>query len=75
MNIRIGLTDNLREITVSLGEDTKVSTVKARVKAALDGKRPSLWLTDDHGREVVVSSARIVYVELIPTDTKPIGFG
>lgn len=75
MNVRIGVTDNPREITVSLGEGVDRDDLKASVDAALAGDRPSLWLTDDQGREVAVPSARIAYVEIMPTGSNPIGFG
>lgn len=75
MNVRIGVTDNPREITVSLGDDADRGALRASIDAALAGDRPSLWLTDDQGREVAVPSARIAYVEVMPTDSNPIGFG
>lgn len=75
MNVRIGVTDNPREITVSVGDGIDRDNLKASVDAALAGDRPSLWLTDDQGREVAIPSARIAYVEIMPTDSNPIGFG
>ena len=74
MDIRIGVTDNPREITVTLGDDVDSDAVRASIEAALSGGSPTLWLTDDKGREVGVSAARIAYAEITPTGPKPIGF-
>ncbi len=75
MNIRIGVTDNPREITVSVGGGADRAALRASIDAALAGEQPSLWLTDDQGREIAVASERIAYVEIMPTDSNPIGFG
>jgi len=75
VNVRIGVTDNPREITVSLGAAADRDALRASVDAALAGDRPSLWLTDDQGREIAVAAARIAYVEIMPTGSNPIGFG
>ncbi len=76
MDIRIGVTDNPKEINLDLAANTNREDVKASVKAAVDGSSDALWLTDDKGREVVVPSSRIAYVEIGPDgDNNPIGFG
>ncbi len=76
MDIRIGVTDNPREINLDLAADTNREEVKASVRAAVDGSSDALWFTDDKGREVVVPSSRIAYVEIGPDgDNNPIGFG
>jgi hypothetical protein len=76
VDIRIGVTDNPREIVLVLADDVARDAVKAEIAAALTGGSASLWLTDDKGREVGVAAARIAFVEMGPEGTNaPIGFG
>ena len=51
---------------------------KAReaITAALNGKTEMLSITDDKGREVVVPSAKVAYVEFgAPEGARKLGFG
>ena len=75
MDIRIGVTDTPREVTLTLDDDIGRDEVKAAIDAALAGERSVLWLTDDKGLEVAVAATRIAYVELGPEGNNPIGFG
>ncbi len=75
MDVRIGVTDNPREIAIQLPDDADRSEVKALIEAALTGTVPTLWLTDEKGREVGVAGAKIAFVELGPDGANPIGFG
>ena len=75
MDIRIGVTDNPREIALQLADDTDRAAVKAQIEAALSGATDVLWLTDDKGKEVAVAASRIAYAELGPEGSNPIGFG
>ena len=75
MDIRIGVTDTPREVTLTLDDDIARDEVKAAIDAALAGGRSVLWLTDDKGLEVAVAATRIAYVELGPEGNNPIGFG
>ena len=75
MEIRIGVTDNPRDLTLVLADDADRDTVKAAVEAALAGTSATWWLTDAKGREVAVASSRLAYVEIGPAGANPIGFG
>ena len=75
MDIRIGVTDNPREITLVLPDDADRDAVKAAIDSALTGGTSSLWLTDEKGREVGVTASRIAFVEMGPEGANPIGFG
>ncbi len=75
MDIRIGVTDNPREITLQLADDVDRAALKAQIESALAGGEAALWLTDDKGKEVAVPAARLAYVELGPEGSNPIGFG
>lgn len=75
MDIRIGVTQAPREITMDI-DDAARDTVKKNVDAALKGEADTLWLTDKKGREVVVPAAKIAYVEFgSPDADRRIGFG
>ena len=75
MELRIGIADNPQPIAVTLPDDADRENIKASVEAALRGKVPVLWLTDDKGREVAVAAARVTHVEMGPPGSNPIGFG
>lgn len=75
MDIRIGVTDNPREIALVLGDDVDRADLKAQISAALAGEVGSLWLTDAKGKEVAIAAARLAYVELAGEESNPIGFG
>lgn len=75
MDIRIGVTQAPRELTVEMPDDERDETIKA-VDAALGGAVDVLWLTDKRGRRVAVPAAKIAYVELGTADgDRRIGFG
>ena len=77
MEIRIGVTQALREIVVDVdGGDKERAKIKASVEAALSGATDTLWLIDKKGREVGVASAKVAYVEIGSADSdRKIGFG
>ena len=60
---------------MTLPDGTDRQAVKGSVEAALRGEAAVLWLTDDKGREIVVASSRLTYVEMGPPGSNPIGFG
>ena len=76
MDVRIGVTQAPRELTIELDEDTDRDELKARVEAALAGASDVLWVTDKRGKDVAIPSAKIAYVELGSADSdRRIGFG
>jgi hypothetical protein len=75
MDVRIGVTQAPRELTVEMPDDERDDT-KAKVEAALSGAVDVLWLTDKRGRDFGVPTAKIAYVELGADDgDRRIGFG
>ena len=76
MDLRIGVTDNPKEIRVELADDTDVAALRSEVDAAVAGGGPMLWLTDVRGRQVGVPAARIAYVDIDAAGSdNPVGFG
>ena len=75
MDVRIGVTDNPKEIRVELADDTDVAALRSEVDAAVAGGGPMLWLTDVRGRQVGVPAARIAYVDIgVAGSDNPVGF-
>ena len=76
MDVRIGITQSMRELEVDLPEDTDRKKLRADIDAALAKDDGILWLTDKKGREVAVPAAKIAYVELgTATESRGMGFG
>jgi hypothetical protein len=76
VDVRIGVTQAPREISIELADSEDRGEVKAKVEAALAGSVDVLWLTDRKGRDVGVPSAKIAYVEIgTPDSERRIGFG
>lgn len=76
MDVRIGVTQAPREISVELADDADRDVVRQQVEAALSGALDVLWLTDRKGRSIAVPAAKIAYVEIGSDDaSRRIGFG
>jgi hypothetical protein len=76
VDVRIGVTQTARDISIELSDDVDRDDVKARIDAALTGAVDVLWLTDKKGRDVAVSAAKIAFIELgSAADDRRIGFG
>lgn len=76
VDVRIGVTQAPREISVEMADDVDREAVKAKVEAALSGAVDVLWLTDKKGRDIGVASAKIAYIEVGTADSeRRIGFG
>jgi hypothetical protein len=75
VDVRIGVTQAPRELTVEVADDER-DDVRARLDAALSGAADVLWITDKRGRQIGVPSAKIAYVEVgTPDGDRRIGFG
>jgi hypothetical protein len=76
MDIRIGVTQSPREVSIELADDIDRDELRAKVDSALGGAVDVLWITDKKGRDIAVVSSKIAYVEIGSTDSdRRIGFG
>lgn len=76
MDVRIGVQHTMKEIEVELPAEADRDAVVAQVEAALGDDDQVLRLTDKNGRDVMVPSGRIAYVEVSRKDSeRRIGFG
>lgn len=72
MEVRIGITDVAREVSI-----TTDATADDVIKAVEDARKSGgmLELTDEKGRRLVVPGDRIGYLDLGAPDSRPVGFG
>ena len=77
MDLRIGVTNAPKEITVELADDTDVDALRADVDRVVGGEEGAvLWLTDVRGRQVGVPADRIAYVDVGAAGSdNQVGFG
>ena len=76
VDVRIGVTQAPRELTLELPDDNDRADLKSKIEAALSGAVDVLWLTDRRNRDIGVCSAKIAYVEIgTPEGERKIGFG
>ena len=76
MDVRIGVTNTPKEITIEMADDVDVDGLMAEVEQAVAAEGVVLWLTDVRGRRVGVPADRIAYVDLgAAGGTNPVGFG
>lgn len=75
MDVRIGVTYTAKEIDIELASDADRDALKKSIEEALSDEDGVLWMTDHHGREYAVPSAKIAYVEIGGADgERRIGF-
>ncbi|MGH3802214.1 MAG: DUF3107 domain-containing protein [Pseudonocardiaceae bacterium] len=72
MEIKIGVADSPRELTVSTADSP--DQVEALVTEALRNTQGLLTLVDDKGRRYMVPTSRVAYVEIGPADSRRVGF-
>ncbi len=72
MEIKIGVADSPRELTVSTADSP--DQVEALVAEAMRNTQGMLTLVDDKGRRYLVPITRIAYVEIGPADSRRVGF-
>lgn len=75
MDVRIGVTQAPRELTIEIPDDERDDT-GTLIEAALTGAVDVLWLTDKRGKRLGIPAAKIAYVEVGTNDgDRRIGFG
>jgi hypothetical protein len=76
MDLRIGVTQSPRELSLELADSTDRTELQSKIDAALTGAVDVLWLTDKKDRQVAVPAAKIAYIEIgSPEGDRKIGFG
>ena len=76
MDLRIGVTQSPRELSIELADDTDRVELQKKIDAALSGAVDVLWVTDKKQRDVGVVAAKIAFVEIGSAEgERKIGFG
>ncbi len=76
MDLRIGVTQSPRELSIELADDTDRAELHKKIDAALSGAVDVLWVTDKKQRDVGVVAAKIAFVEIGSAEgERKIGFG
>jgi Protein of unknown function (DUF3107) len=76
MDLRIGVTQSPRELTIELADDTDRVELRQKIDAALTGAVDVLWLADKKLRDIAIAAAKIAYVEIGTAEgERKIGFG
>lgn len=76
VDVRIGITQALKELEVEVPEGTGRDELIAEISGLLDKGDGVLWLTDRRDRRVGVPVHKIAYVEVgTSSDERRVGFG
>jgi hypothetical protein len=73
VEVRIGVQHATRELVIDSAETT--DAILAAVTAAVTGDASLLTLTDERGRQVLVPSDKLAYVEVGEPESRRVGFG
>jgi hypothetical protein len=73
VEVRIGVQHATRELVIDSAETT--DAILAAVNAAVTGDTSVLTLTDERGRQVLVPSDKLAYVEVGEPESRRVGFG
>jgi len=75
VDVRIGVTHSMREIDLDVDDSIDRDELKAHIENALADDDGVLWMADSKGREVVIPSSKVAFVELgSPGEGRSIGF-
>jgi hypothetical protein len=73
VEVRIGVQHATRELVIDSAETT--DAILAAVTASVTGDISVLTLTDERGRQVLVPSDKLAYVEIGEPESRRVGFG
>ena len=73
MEVRIGVKGAPRELL--LDSNQSADDIQKAIDAALKNGTPTVTLTDEKGRRVVVATDKLAYVEIAESEGRRVGFG
>ena len=73
MEVRIGVKGAPRELV--LDSNLSVDDIQAAIDAALKDGSPTVTLTDEKGRRIIVAADKLAYVEVAESEGRRVGFG
>lgn len=73
MEVRIGVKGAPRELV--LDSNQSADEIQQTVDAALKDKAPTITLSDEKGRRLVVATDKLAYIEIAESEGRKVGFG
>jgi hypothetical protein len=73
MEVRIGVKGAARELVIDSNDSA--DAIEKTVAAALKDQTPTITLTDDKGRRVIVATEKFAYIEIAEAEGRRVGFG
>ena len=73
MEVRIGVKGAPRELV--LDSNQSVEDIQKAIDAALKDGSPTVTLTDEKGRRIIVASDKLAYIEVAESEGRRVGFG
>jgi len=75
VDVRIGISQSMREIEVDVDDTISRDDLKAHISEALSDDDNVLWIADRRGREIAVPASKVAYVEIgSPVESRRVGF-
>jgi DNA-binding MurR/RpiR family transcriptional regulator len=72
MEVRIGVKGAPRELV--LDSNQSVDDIQAAIDAAFKNGSPTVTLTDEKGRRIIVAADKLAYIEVAESEGRRVGF-
>jgi polysaccharide deacetylase 2 family uncharacterized protein YibQ len=73
MEVRIGVKGAPRELV--LDSNQSAEDIQKSIDAALKDDSPTVTLTDEKGRRIIVATEKLAYIDIAESETRKVGFG
>jgi polysaccharide deacetylase 2 family uncharacterized protein YibQ len=73
MEVRIGVKGAPRELV--LDSNQTAEDIQKSIDAALKNDAPTVTLTDEKGRRIIVATDKLAYIEIAESEGRRVGFG
>jgi hypothetical protein len=73
MEVRIGVKGAPRELVLDSAQSG--DDIQKAVDTALKNESPTVTLTDDKGRRIIIATDKLAYIEVAESEGRKVGFG
>lgn len=73
MEVRIGVKGAPRELVLDSAQSG--DDIQKAVDTALKNESPTVTLTDDKGRRLIIATDKLAYIEIAEAEGRKVGFG
>ncbi len=73
MEVRIGVKGAPRELVLDSVQSAE--DIQKAVDTALKDESPTVTLTDDKGRRIIIATDKLAYIEVAESEGRKVGFG